>query len=157
MLPFFCPDFTHRLSLWLGTVRDAGIPWTCAPMDAFAPIRGPCCPTGARAAPACPTSPPRGASGRGDGATAVPSRVLPPSQLTHTYRHVVHLLLPVPPFLNAGPQRWDALGALLERWKGEGKRIGGVLGGRTWQGAPQAVRDAETIPSGPGTGVSLCY
>lgn len=42
-----------------------------------------------------------------------------PAQLTGTYRHVIHLLLPVPPLLNAGAQRWDALRALLEGWKGE--------------------------------------
>lgn len=59
-------------------------------------------------------------------------------QLTNTYRHVIHLLLPVPPLLNAGPQRWDALGALLERWKGERKSVSVLSSeGRTQLGAPR--------------------
>lgn len=57
-------------------------------------------------------------------------------QLTDTHGHVIHLLLPVPPFLNAGAQRWDALGALLEGWKG-GKSVTALFSGAgTRRGAP---------------------
>lgn len=75
------------------------------------------------AQPPCSPIPPRTPSPRHfpprGGCHHRPQPSCHPAQLTNTYRHVIHLLLPVPPLLNTGPQRWDALGALLEGWKGE--------------------------------------